>query len=208
MKRPQTAGVSQVALKSSSSKKQEDDGWGAPAAATSVPSRASKVVNEWDDADELLENLGGGVQNVPKRNNNADLFNNEGTRGSQGSNKGEYSGFGILGKSRQQQYPTFGNKRNSAGASGGDNEEDDLLDNILDNFEEKKGIESTKPKSIQNNSFGSQAAQSQGGFNRLQSAKSQVINDPWNRDHLDDLEDVGGNNNPADDVRSKKSGAS
>jgi hypothetical protein len=111
------------------------------------------VVNEWDDADKLLENLGGGTSNVPKRNNNADLFNQEGTRGSQGSNK-EYSGFGILGKSKPQ-FPTFGNKRNSTGNSGGAHDEEDLLDNILDNMEEKKGIESTKPKSIHNNSFGS-----------------------------------------------------
>jgi hypothetical protein len=146
---------------------------------------------------------------VPKRNNNADLFN-DAARGSQGSNK-EYSGFGILGKSKQQQqYPTFGNKRNSAGAgSGGAVEEDDLLDDILDNMEEKKGIETTKPKSAKDNSFGSQQAapsQGTGGFQRLPSAKSQVVNDAWNREHLDDLEDLGGN--PVDDARSKKSGAS
>lgn len=95
-----------------------------------------------------MENLAG--TNKPQRNNNADLYN-EGNRGSQGSNK-EYSGFGIASKVKQ--FPTFGNKRNSAGTSGG-HEEDDLLDNILDNIEEKKGIESTKPKSIKDNSFNS-----------------------------------------------------
>ena len=69
-----------MALKSSSSKKQDiDDAWGAP----EPPARPAKVTNEWDDADELLENLGGGASNnVPKRNNNnADLYN-EATRGS------------------------------------------------------------------------------------------------------------------------------
>ena len=123
--------------------------WGAP-----LPTRATKTVNDWDDAaDELLNNLGGVSKEIAKRNNNADLFMNDGTRGSQGSNK-EYSGFGILGKAKSTE-PIFGNKRNS-GANAG--EEDDLLDNILDNIEEKKGIESTKPKSIHNNSFGSQNA--------------------------------------------------
>jgi len=47
----------------------------------------------------------------------------------------------------------FSNKRNSANDDiGGGN---DLLDAILDDIEEKKGIESTKPKSKDNTSHGS-----------------------------------------------------
>ena len=51
IKRPQTAGVTQVALKGSSSKKKSEDEWG-------------------DAADDLLDTLEG-----PKKNNNNDLFN-------------------------------------------------------------------------------------------------------------------------------------
>lgn len=71
----------------------------------------------------------------------------------------------------------------------------DLLDNILDDFEEKKGIESTKPKSIGSN--GSQANQQ--ATNR---AKANVgPTDAWGRDTLDELDDL------HDDTKSKKSGS-
>lgn len=79
---------------------------------------------------------------------------------SRNSGGGAYSGFGILGKnsamnksgSNSNNFPTFGGKRNSNASARGDDEVD-LLDNILDDFEEKKGMESTKPK--KDSSFGS-----------------------------------------------------
>jgi hypothetical protein len=54
--------------------------------------------------------------------------------------------------SNSNNFPTFGGKRNSNASARGEDEVD-LLDNILDDFEEKKGIESTKPK--KDSSFGS-----------------------------------------------------
>lgn len=176
IKRPATAGLTSVGLKGNSpsaSKKKAEDDWG-------------------DAADDLLESLGGPAAGGAKRSNNNDLFNNQ--------QQQQYSGFGILGKqSSSKNFPTFGTKRNSTGNSNHD--EDDLLDNILDNIEEKKGIESTKQKSDKkDNSFGSQP--------RYQQTKSQIMNDPWSREHLDDLEDVGFAPAQVDDTRSKKSGAS
>jgi hypothetical protein len=96
--------------------------------------------------DDLLDDFAG-----PKK---------DGGEPSRNSGGGAYSGFGILGKnsamnksgSNSNNFPTFGGKRNSNASAK--EEEGDLLDNILDDFEEKKGIESTKPK--KDSSFGSQ----------------------------------------------------
>jgi hypothetical protein len=68
-----------------------------------------------------------------------------------------YSGFGIRGNGKPS-APSFGSKR-----SGGGDDAADLLDNILDDIEEKKGIETSKPKSEHSNA------------GRLGTAKSQVI---------------------------------
>jgi hypothetical protein len=51
--------------------------------------------------------------------------------------RNSYQGFGIKGKAKPS--APFGVKRNSA-----DNDPADLLDNILDDIEEKKGLESSK----------------------------------------------------------------
>lgn len=72
-----------------------------------------------------------------------------------------------------------------------------MLDNILDDFEEKKGIESTKPK--KDSSFGSQNNQA---FTKGGQASGRGGADPWGREVLDDLDDLGGN----EDTKSKKSG--
>jgi hypothetical protein len=131
----------------------------------------------WDEGDNLRTNKRSGG------NNNNDLYD---------AGKPAYQGFGLLGKVKQ---PTavFGTKKMSG------DEGADLLDNILDDFEEKKGIESTKPKSI-----GSSGGQSNPP--RLTTAKSANVplgqgTDAWGRETYDDLDDL------HDDNKSKKSGS-
>jgi len=137
--------VSTVGLKNSSASKKDNE-WGAPAENNQIN---KKGANDWgnNDMDDLLDDFTGAKKNEASRNS--------------GGAGGAYSGFGILGKnsavnkSDSNNFPTFGGKRNSnASARGGGEDEGDLLDNILDDFEEKKGIESTKPK--KDSSFGSQ----------------------------------------------------
>ena len=68
-------------------------------------------------------------------NNEKDFFEMEG--------KPSYSAFGALGKSRSGM---FGNKKNSTTGRAAHTDEPggDLLDTILDDMEEKKGIETSK----------------------------------------------------------------
>jgi hypothetical protein len=79
-------------------------------------------------------------------------------------------------------------------------EEGDLLDNILDDFEEKKGIESTKQK--KDSSFGSQNNQAFNKSGNGGGGQASARGDPWGREVLDDLDDFGDN----EETKSKKNG--
>lgn len=112
----------------------------------------------------------------------------------------------------------FANKRGSVVTNKDDDH--DLLDNILDDFEEKKGLESSKPKSEKReNSIGGNSSNTGGGGYgnvrnygndnnfmqqppRLNTAKSQVVQDAWGRDTFNEFDELEG----LDDNKSKISG--
>lgn len=116
---------------------------------------------DWDD------------ENIQKKKANDDLFGEAAEWG--GKN---YSAFGVLGKSRSGM---FGKQRNSTG--GNPDPGGDLLDTILDDMEEKKGIETSKKSGAP--SVGSQSASQQPrGIKPGQT-------DAWGRETFNEFEDFG-----------------
>jgi hypothetical protein len=111
---------------------------------------------------------------------------------------GGYQGFGVLGKSRASAVSNtsgvFGAKRNSATAG----DAADLLDNILDDMEEKKGLESSKKSDRREGSIGSGS-----GANLNSKPKSLAMpvgaTDAWGRETFNEFDDL-------DDNKSKISG--
>lgn len=161
-KAPSVSSSHAAAKKPSPFSAEEEFDWDKPQAAQRQPPKKAETFGkadvlaggsaaDWGNADwddEPLAKASKPAKQTAKGDMNDDIFGGGNEWGASKSNN--YSAFGVLGKSRSGM---FGNKRNS---TGGEDPGADLLDNILDDMEEKKGIETSKKSGAA--SVGSQSA--------------------------------------------------
>ncbi|CDW83861.1 UNKNOWN [Stylonychia lemnae] len=133
-------------------------------------------LEEWNEKDQSkIQAIGGtGLQKMTGSFTAKEQGRDDG-RSSMGSN---YAGFGILGRAK----PT---------TSSGKKKDDDI-DNILDDFEEKKGLGAKQTSQQKESDFGFGG----GSTNKKQDAygnskqKFKSSTDPWGRDNFDEFEDL------------------